>query len=261
MAQKLTRYLEELWLSENDAEVYLTLLRLWSAVVWTISKECDIPRATTYQILDRLTDEGLVLKIDKWNVMTYFPEEPNRLIQNLKKESQSLEKKTELAEKLLPHLENLKNPYKQKPKVTYFEWIDWYKELLWKALSTAKSTIRMITSSNCKRTNIEESCKHEELVAFEEKEFHKERLARNLDIKLITTKTELWDYNKESDLRNLRETRFLPDGFWETETLIVFWNSTIIITDNFPIIWVHIEEEQTATMMKNMFSFLWESSK
>jgi len=53
--------------------------------------------------------------------MTYFPEEPDRLIQNLKKESRNIEKRKDLAEKLLPHLVSLKNPYKQKPKVTYFE--------------------------------------------------------------------------------------------------------------------------------------------
>lgn len=261
MAQKLTKYLEELGLSENDAEVYLTLLRLWSAVVWTISKECDIPRATTYQILDRLIDDWLVLKIDKWNVMTYFPEEPDRLVQNLKKESKTIEKKRVLAEKLLPHLESIKNPYKQKPKVTYFEWIDWYKELLFKALTTAKSTIRMISSSKEKRNTVEDSCKHEELIAFEEKEFLRERMARWLELKLITTESDNCEGYKIRDTELLRETRILPDDFWDTETIVIFWNSTILITDNFPIIWVHIEEEQTATMMKNMFTFLWKNSK
>lgn len=261
MAQKLTKYLEELGLSENDAKVYLTLLRLWSGVVGTIAKECDIPRATTYQILDRLIDDGLVLRIDKWNVMTYFPEEPERLVQNIKKESKNLEKKKDLATMLLPHLESLKNPYKQKPKVTYFEWIDWYKELLNKALTTAKSKIRMITNSKYIKNNIEDSCKHEELAVFEDKIFEKERIEKKIELKLITTETDKWTEYKNNDKILLRDTRFLPDNFWDTETMIIFGNSTILVTDNFPIIWVHIEEEQTATMMKNIFTFIRDASK
>jgi hypothetical protein len=61
------------------------------------------------------------MKIDKGNILTYFPEDPERFLIKLTRESKELDKKMELAEKLIPHLENLKNPYKTKPRVTYFE--------------------------------------------------------------------------------------------------------------------------------------------
>lgn len=262
MSWKLADFLEQLWLSENESSIYITLLRLWSAVVWTIAKECQIPRTTTYQALDSLVEEWLVMKIDKWNILTYFPEEPERIVQNAKMEVKAAERKQELAEKLVPHLESLKNPYKQNPKVSYFEWIEWYKGLLNRALVTAKSTIRMISSSKTKQETLN-WCKHEELIAFEQKDFLKSRLERNLDLKLLTTSVSpiQTDIKNLAQKERLTETRILPKSFWDTETIVVFWNSTIIVTDNFPIIWVHIEEEQTAIMMKNMFNFLWESSE
>jgi len=71
----------------------------------------------------------------------------------------------------------------------------------------------MITSSKYKKNNIEDSCKHEELVAFEEKEFLKERLSRKLELKLLTTETYNCEDYKKLDKDLLRETRFLPDKF------------------------------------------------
>jgi hypothetical protein len=61
------------------------------------------------------------MKIDKNNILTYFPEDPERFLTMLNKESKEIESKMHLAEKLIPFLDNLKNPRKTKPKVTYFE--------------------------------------------------------------------------------------------------------------------------------------------
>jgi len=53
--------------------------------------------------------------------LTYFPEEPEKLIANLNKETRDLRKKIDLAEKLVPHLNVLKNPHKKNPYASYFE--------------------------------------------------------------------------------------------------------------------------------------------
>jgi sugar-specific transcriptional regulator TrmB len=80
-----------------------------------------LPRATVYQVLDRLVQKNLVLKIDKENILTYFPESPEKLITNLNKQTRDLRKKLDLAEKLVPHLDTLKNPHKKDPQASYFE--------------------------------------------------------------------------------------------------------------------------------------------
>jgi len=57
----------------------------------------------------------------------------------------------------------------------------------------------------------------------------------------------------------LRETRILGDDFGETETMIIAGDNLIMITDNYPVIGLHIKEAQFATMMKNLFEFMWKN--
>jgi len=65
MSSKYTKYLEELGLDKNEATVYLSLLQFGNAIAGTLIKETKLPRATVYQVLDRLAQKKLVLKIDK----------------------------------------------------------------------------------------------------------------------------------------------------------------------------------------------------
>ncbi len=259
MESKYAKYLEQLWLDKNEAQIYLTLLQFWNAVAWAIIKETKLPRWTVYQVLEWLIEKNLVLKIDKANILTYFPEDPEKLLINLKKESKEIEKKKELAEKLIPYLDNIKNPYKKNPKVSYFEWEDAYYKLLDKSLETKSSELLMITNSKCKKKNEKDATKLETIFLYEEWEFVKKRVTNNIKLRLITSEL---DFGKESKLKDTdfkRQTKILPPDFWETETMIIFGNNLIIITDNYPIIWIHIEEDQVVTMMKNMFEFIWKS--
>jgi hypothetical protein len=162
-----------------------------------------------------------------------------------------------LAEKLIPFLDNLKNPRKTKPKVTYFEWIDWYKELLNKSLEWSVQNLRIMTNSTYDKKNLHSSSKLEEIMEFEETEYQEKRVLKWINLKLLTNDcTTSWKCFDNNHIL-LRETKYLPPEFWETETLIAFWKSVIIVTDNHPLIGVYIEEEQVATMMKNMFDFIW----
>jgi hypothetical protein len=38
--------------------------------------------------------------------------------------------------------------------------------------------------------------------------------------------------------------------------MIIAGDNLIMITDNYPIIWLHIKETQFTTMMKNFFEFM-----
>jgi sugar-specific transcriptional regulator TrmB len=261
MISKYTKFLKELGLDENEAHIYLTLLQFGNAIAGTIIKETRLPRWTVYQVLDKLIEKNLVLKIDKDNILTYFPEDPERLLINIKKESTELNKKRDLAEKLVPHLNTLKNPYKNNPKVSYFEWEDAYYKLLDKSLEIKYWEILMITNSKYKKTNEKDAVKLETIYLYEELEFMKKRNKNNIKLRLITSESDIGKDFQFKDKNCNRETKILPPTFWEVETMVIFDNNLIIITDNYPIIWLHIEEEQFVTMMKNIFEFIWKSLK
>jgi len=41
--------------------------------------------------------------------------------------------------------------------------------------------------------------------------------------------------------------------------MIIAGDNLIMITDNYPIIGLHIKEAQLTTMMRNLFEFVWKS--
>lgn len=65
MAQKkeLVGSLEQVGLTEKEAEVYLALLSLGSATAYRIAEQCEVKKPTVYVILEELRKKGLVLKV------------------------------------------------------------------------------------------------------------------------------------------------------------------------------------------------------
>ncbi len=260
MNDKIIDILEVLWLAKNEAKVYVSLLRLGSWIVWTVSRETAIPRATVYQLLDKLIERWLVMKIDRENILTYFPEDPEKIHQNLIREEEKIERKKIIFSSLLPELSKIKNTKKILPKITYFEWVSGYIELLEDSLDTDNKEILMITNTNYRKENIGDEVKLEELIRYERSGFLHSRLKKKITLKLLTNEYWISPWLLRKDEEELRETRIIQSWFWDIETMVISWNHVILVTDNHPIVWVHIQEEQLATMMKNMFNFVWQNS-
>ena len=82
MAEK--EILQELGLSEAEAKVYLALLETGSTLAGQIIKKTGLHRGTTYQILQRLKEKGLVSSIIKGKKQYFEPASPDRLMDVLK---------------------------------------------------------------------------------------------------------------------------------------------------------------------------------
>ena len=79
-------YTEELMkygLSEKEAKVYLALLKLGPSTVNDIAEKADLVRTTTYDVLKKLKEEGVVGSMN-YNKIIYFEAAiPEKLIQIL----------------------------------------------------------------------------------------------------------------------------------------------------------------------------------
>ncbi|MGV8150142.1 MAG: TrmB family transcriptional regulator [Candidatus Woesearchaeota archaeon] len=77
------QYEEELrkyGLSEKEAKVYLVLLRLGPSSVNDISEAADLVRTTTYDVLKKLREEGIVASMILNNIQTFEASSPEKLI-------------------------------------------------------------------------------------------------------------------------------------------------------------------------------------
>ena len=98
--------LEELGLSPAEAKVYLTLVETGSTLAGPIIKKTGLHRGTTYQILQRLKEKGLVSAIVKGKKQYFIAESPDKLELLIDSELKSIENKKGELNNFLPELLN-----------------------------------------------------------------------------------------------------------------------------------------------------------
>ncbi|MFH1174534.1 MAG: helix-turn-helix domain-containing protein [archaeon] len=83
--------LEDLGLSEAEARVYLSLLELGSTLAGPVIKKTGLHRGTTYQILQRLQEKGLVSSIIKGKKQHFAAAPPEQFKDMLKEKEEKLD--------------------------------------------------------------------------------------------------------------------------------------------------------------------------
>lgn len=181
-------------LSDKQAKVYVSLLKLGTATVNEIAEESDLVRTTTYDVLKTLREEGIVGSMDKNNVQYYEAAEPEKLIQILD------ERKKYITE-ILPHLKKLRIEIPEKPRSEIYEGKNGVKTVFEILLHSKKPLYAY--SNNSSMVNL--------LPVFGPN-FIKNRVKQKIPIKIIsepskTTKELL----KDKDEQEFRETRTLKE--------------------------------------------------
>ena len=75
--------LKKYGLSEKEARLYIALLKLGPSTVNNIAEEADIVRTTTYEILKKLREEGIVASMTLNNILNFEAADPEKLAQIL----------------------------------------------------------------------------------------------------------------------------------------------------------------------------------
>lgn len=101
-------------LTENQAKVYLEVLKTPGQTGGSISKKVSIDRSFVYNILDSLTDKGLVSHIVKERNRLYYPSDP----ENLLKEIEEKKNRVSIA---VEKLKSIKEQTKSEQSVKVYE--------------------------------------------------------------------------------------------------------------------------------------------
>ena len=93
--------LVKIGLSDKEAKIYLATLKLGSAPAAKIAQSAQLNRPTTYVVLEKLAQMGLVTVFDKGKIQYFTAEDPEQLFRMAEAEKRLLEKKVlDLKEKL-----------------------------------------------------------------------------------------------------------------------------------------------------------------
>lgn len=110
-----------LGLSEKEAKVYLACLELAEDTVQNIAEKAQVNRATTYVILEKLMQLGLVSSIERGKKTVFIAENPAELVNIIERRQQELEAHKKGLEEAMSRLQAIYNGAKDKPIVRYFE--------------------------------------------------------------------------------------------------------------------------------------------
>ncbi|OGE78837.1 MAG: hypothetical protein A2751_01430 [Candidatus Doudnabacteria bacterium RIFCSPHIGHO2_01_FULL_46_14] len=132
-------------LDEKEISVYLSLISLGPAPASAISKHSRVNRGTTYDILERLREEGLVSfykQYQKDQKKQYFvAEPPQKLVNAIENKKRNLDTLKLHISKSLPELESLYEKSGARPVAKYYEGSSGLRIILQDVLSTLSSDL------------------------------------------------------------------------------------------------------------------------
>ncbi len=132
--------LKKLGLNEKETAVYLSLLEHGSVSVRNLATLADLNRGTTYDILKKLQEAGLVSYFHKNTKQHFVAEDPDKILKLLVNRSEELKKTEEKIKDLIPELKSLQEKGGDKPVTKFYEGKRGVKFILDDILSSMKAS-------------------------------------------------------------------------------------------------------------------------
>ncbi|MFH0701401.1 MAG: helix-turn-helix domain-containing protein [Candidatus Woesearchaeota archaeon] len=99
-----TKVLERIGLTQSEISVYLALLKLGQTTAGPIVDEAKVTRSKIYDILERLTQKGLVGYITKESTKYFSAANPHNILSYLEQKEKEIEEDKLSVQKILPEL-------------------------------------------------------------------------------------------------------------------------------------------------------------
>lgn len=115
------KYLQQIGLSEKEAEVYVALLQFDNASVTDLAKKTKVNRTTIYPVLESLAQKGLVGEIQIDKKTHYQAEPPERLETFIERQKVVLDENSKRLKDVIPQLKSIQRESGERPVVKYFE--------------------------------------------------------------------------------------------------------------------------------------------
>ncbi|MDO8524630.1 MAG: helix-turn-helix domain-containing protein [bacterium] len=241
--------LKKYGLTENEAKIYVALLKLIEAPAFQIALKSEVARGTVYHTLENLKHKGFVCEFKKGNVRYFTPESPHTLLNALKQ-------KNEIIGAILPQLTAMQDDKGLKPDIALFFGKEGIKKVYNDILKTLKKNKekRLLAISQ------------PQIFSLLPKFFPKwivQREKIGAFACLILPNTEkghllATQYKKEG----WGEIRFLPSNYnWNGAINIYGEKIALFSFEKELLSAIIIENKVIAEMLRNFFKFFWENAK
>ncbi len=243
--------LESLGLSDREIRIYLKLLALGPSLASTVSKETEIERSLTYNILNNLIRKGFVSYFIKEN-RKYFRPIPPEDILNLIKEKTKLQE--ELIKNSLKELQGLQfKESPEKPIIEVYEGKQGMKTLINKMLSIKLKEIISYGGTGESRRTFPVFMKH----------WHKRRQQLKIIFKVIynDTKETRERIKKHKEDFKLSEVRLIKEEYLSTVNTVLFEEFVALLSWSEHPFGILIKDKKIHNSYYANFEYLWKIAK
>lgn len=243
-----TILLEELGLTKNEIKVYLALLEVGSTPAGPLIKKMGMHRAAVYDIIDLLTDKGLVSYVIKANRKYFEAQDPNRLLEYLESKKQDLISKEEKLKKFLPELQLKRKLSKEKQEGT-----------LYKSKKGLKSIFEDVLKEKQPWFVFGATGKFKELFHAYFIHFHKRRTKLKIPLKIIFNE-EVRKQKRKEELKSC-QIKYLPKSYISPSTTYIYGDKIAIINWSADPMAFLMRSKQVANSYRSFFNILWKVAK
>lgn len=239
-----TEVLKEFGLSENEITVYIALLKTGESTAQAIAKNANLPRTTTYHLLESLIQKGIVSFIIKGKIK-YFQAANPQIITEI------LEEKARKFKEILPELLKITETIKEKPKVQIYEGTKGIKTILEDVLTTKKEILHYGDIISLQKT-----------LPYIFPQFINKRIQKKIPIKIICKREELHKGLIETAKKSYRQFKFISKEYIFKSSVFIYNKKVAILSlQQEPYFGIMIENEDFQNTQENLFELLWKCGK
>lgn len=238
--------LKELDLTESETTVYLTLLRKGPDTASAVAKKAGIHRRLCYDVMESLTEKGMVSYVDEEHRRVYKPTSPERLHEIIVDERTALEELEQKVDEVLPELLTHFNAEQSEREVKVLQGKEGIKHLFNDELREG-DTIHLIGSPAAS----------EDILQYFLPSWTKKRVREEITIRGVF-EHRMRDMVGE---HGLLEDRYLPEGYTSNVSMCIYGDRVGIIfwIDNPLVIMIH--DEQAAESFLNYWELVWDAAE
>jgi len=231
-------------LSEKQATVYLTCLKLGKAKAPEIARDCGLKRTTVYGIIDELIGVGLISNAKQGKQKLFSPADPETLLEIMD------ERRKRIAE-VVPDLAEIRATHRLQPKLQFFEGREGVKRIY-------EDTLR------CKSKNLYQIVKVRDFIEFPGGGYAKKYIEKRkrLGIKALAIHPTSDDIHNDiygkTGKQQMRDVRYAPPFLFHTAMVMIYDFKVAMISTKEESFGFIIESKEFSEVMKSQFDFMWE---
>jgi len=243
--------LKEIGLSEKEAKIYQILLKIGVSPANKLILEAEMPRGTVYEILNELTNKGLVEQFEDKKKTHFRVKHPFALKSYLADEIGKIKQAETKLESVLPDFLSIYNLTQNRPGVEFYEGLIGVKKVAMDSLTSQTEIYSYIDNEAVNK-----------FINDINNEYIKKRKKLGIKKKMLTLNNAYIREHAKSFDKDITEIRIINAKYPFATVMQIYDNkiSYMTLTDE-KMIGVIISDPSIYQMHKSLFEFAWDMAK